>query len=301
MTSKAVIVGATGSVGQTLSDYLIKKKYFIFQINRKKKQIKKNKNIKELKFNLKNKKKLINFFNNHSNLEIYFLASKNLSSFQEENKNFLDDNMNANVFGLINCLEAMQLSKNKHKLIYTSSLRVYEAYENKKISEKTQFKYNSYYSLTKDLGMRIIKYYREKYKLFLCIATLCTNYSKYTKKEFLIPKIIDQIKNDKLINIKNFNISLDFLDSKTISMLMHRMCKLKKPEDFIVSSGQKYILHQIINMICQKLKKKNYKKIISKKKYCSNNYGSNKKIKKYLKCKNEVFTLNYIIKNILYG
>ena len=219
-------------MGRTLTDYLLKKNYLIFQINRhfknKNVTINKHKKIKLLDYNLEKKNKISKFLANNTAMEIYYLASKNLSSFQNESFDFFQENLEANVFNLVNCLEAIKLSKKKHKFIYTASSRLFECYKNKKINEKTPFNYNTYYSLSKDLGLKIIEFYKKKFHLHLSTVILFSNYCKYSNQNFLLPKVIYQIKNNKKINIKNANFKLDFIDTKSVVFLLHKIINKKK-------------------------------------------------------------------------
>jgi GDP-D-mannose dehydratase len=304
LIKKALIIGPNGPLGRTLTDYLLKKNYFIFQINRylkKNNKNNKNKKIKLLNFNLEKKGQLNKFLAKNSAMEIYYLASKSLPSFAKENLDFFYDNLNANVFNLVNCLEAIKLSKKNHKFLYTASSRLFEGYKNKRVNEKTPFNYNTYYSLSKDLGLKIVEFYKKNFYLHLSSVILFTIYSKYSDQNFLLPKVINQIKNNQKINVKNANFKIDFIDGQSAVFLLHKIINKKKADNFIISSGTKFLFSKIIKEIAiffnKNTKMINFK--ISKKISCKNNYGSNKKILNTLRLRKNYFTLKYIIKNIL--
>jgi D-sedoheptulose 7-phosphate isomerase len=200
-----------------------------------------------------------------------------------------------------NIIEAIKLSKKNHRFLYTASSRLFEGYKNKRVNEKTPFNYNTYYSLSKDLGLKIVEFYKKNFYLHLSSVILFTIYSKYSDQNFLLPKVINQIKNNQKINVKNANFKIDFIDGQSAVFLLHKIINKKKADNFIISSGTKFLFSKIIKELAIFLNKNtemiNVK--ISKKIFCKNNYGSNEKILKALRLRKNYFTLKYIIKNIL--
>ena len=55
---------------------------------------------------------------------------------------------------------------------------------------------------------------------------------------FVIPRIYNQLKKNKVISVNNANSSIDFLHAKQVIKIIYKIMKLKKPNTFIISSGK---------------------------------------------------------------
>ena len=130
--------------------------------------------------------------------------------------------------------------------------------------------------------MRLCEFYRDKYNLFINVGILFSHFSKYSKSDFVIPKIYNQLRNNKIISVNNANSSIDFLHAKQVIKIIYKIMKLKKPNTFIISSGKKIKIKKICIILGELMKKR--VKIISvvNKKNSKDLVGNIKKIKKYI-------------------
>lgn len=196
-SKRNILIVGYGQDGKILHNKLQKKKiktYII--INKKKKISKKNTFIKIL--NIKSKSQVFSFLKNKNNLDIYFLATHNISSTQRENDDLFLKNYNSNVLALINFLEFMDKNRKKNfKLFYASSSHIFEDSKIYPQNEKTTKLFRSNYALVKYLGLKVCEYYRFKKRIFCSAGILYTHVSKHISKNFLIKELANKIKKKK--------------------------------------------------------------------------------------------------------
>ena len=149
-----LVTGGLGYIGSHLVSKLIDKKFSIFIIdnldNSKRstyKILKKtNPNIKGFKkIDLKNKKKLLNYFKKKNiDIVIHMAGLKSVSESYFNVKKYY----NNNILGFVNLIETMQKFKIQ-KLIFSSSASVYAPKISSAIKEDDQLQINSIYGFTK--------------------------------------------------------------------------------------------------------------------------------------------------------
>ena len=135
------------------------------------------------------------------------LASKTSVSESWENINeFLNTNLMGTQLALDWC------KKNKCKFIFASSsgCKTNESYNE-------QFSYSNPYILSKSFSENLIRFYVENFDLDAVIFRIFNIYGRNQTKNFLIPKIVDQIKNEKIIRIENLSPKRDFINVKDVS------------------------------------------------------------------------------------
>ena len=151
------------------------------------------------------------------------------------------NNLETNVIALTNFLEFIDKNKNKNnKFFYASSSHIFERSLILKQNETTIPSFNSYYALTKYLGLQICHYYRKNKNIFCSVGILYTHVSKYINKSFLIKELLDKIKNSKnrTVYVHDVNAKIDIMSSEDAVLAMQKIMQLKKPDTFIISSGK---------------------------------------------------------------
>ncbi len=272
--NKAIVTGGSGFIGSNLVNFLIKKKFFVINIdkltyssNRYNAQSKKN--YKFYKVDICNKNRLIKIIKKHRPKVIFNLAAEtHVDRSIDDPKKFI----NTNIFGVYNILEAIRLLKKNNinlKLVHVSTDEVYGDIKNKlRSNEKYKYEPSSPYSATKAGADHLVKSYIRTYKINAVISNCCNNYGPYQFPEKLIPKMISNLFENKKLPIyakgKNSREWLHVDDHCEALLTIFK--KGKSGESYNVGSG--------INMENINLIKKIIKIFIEKK----INIGKNSKI-----------------------
>tara|TARA_E500000178_G_scaffold193924_1_gene191940 strand:+ start:4461 stop:5384 length:924 start_codon:yes stop_codon:yes gene_type:complete len=302
-SKRNILIVGYGQDGKILHNKLQKKKiktYII--INKKKKISKKNTFIKIL--NIKSKSQVFSFLKNKNNLDIYFLATHNISSTQRENDDLFLKNYNSNVLALINFLEFMDKNRKKNfKLFYASSSHIFEDSKIYPQNEKTTKLFRSNYALVKYLGLKVCEYYRFKKRIFCSAGILYTHVSKHISKNFLIKELANKIKkkNTKVVFVKNLNTKIDIMSAYDAVDLMQLILLQKKPDTFIISSGKLTTIKEIFSSIIKFYKIKHKIILKNKSKIKKNNFylfGNNKKLSKRINLKSKI-DIDEIVSQVL--
>tara|TARA_B110000438_G_scaffold159512_1_gene152754 strand:- start:60 stop:1088 length:1029 start_codon:yes stop_codon:yes gene_type:complete len=257
---KIVVTGGSGFIGSNLVKYLLKKKFFIINIDKLSysahpynlKSVLNNKNYVFFKTDINNKKKLIKIFNKYKPDGIFNLAAEtHVDRSIDKPNNFIKSNL----LGVYNLLEAIlyyeKKNKKKIKLIHISTDEVYGDILKGRSNENYPYKPSSPYSATKAGADHLIKAYIRTYKISALISNCCNNYGPNQFPEKLIPKLIFNILNNKPLPIygrgKNSREWIYVLDH--CEALLKVFLKGKVGESYNIGSG-----HNINNIdIAKKL------------------------------------------------
>ena len=237
MNKNILITGAKGFIGQHLVLNLVKNKRKIIQIARNYGDLSKEKTWNKMP---------------KANIVVH-LASKTFIPDSWNNPlEFFNTNINSTILALEYCV------KRKAKLILMSS---YLYGNTKKIptNEKVQVNIDNPYHLSKKICEDICKIYSKKYNLKITILRLFNTYGKMQKNSFLIPSIIHQIKNKKIIKVDNLSTKRDFLYIDDLIEAIVKSISLDKKFTILnIGSGKSYSVKEIVK-IMQKIMKSNLK------------------------------------------
>ena len=268
-------------------------KIFISQVNKDNKKIyiiakskvkSENKNVIFKSLRIEDKNAVYNYLKKFKNLDIYFFATHNLSSSQEESSLIIAKNFETNVISLTNFLEFISDNKNNNnKLFYACSSHIFENSFSKQQNELTKPLFKSHYALAKYLGLEICHYYRNIKNIFCSVGILYTHVSKHINKNYLIKELSNKLKKstNNIIYVKNVNAEIDLMAADDAVLAMRKIMNLNKPETFIISSGKKTSLKKIFNEILNYHNIKSNFQIRSKKKVKKSSvlFGNNSKLK----------------------
>ena len=169
---KIIVTGGSGFIGSNLVNYLIKKKYFVINLdkltyssNKFDDKIRNKKNYKLIKLDIINKKKLIKIVNKYRPKAIFNLAAEtHVDRSIDGPKNFI----NTNILGTFNLLEALRFLKKKDievKLIHISTDEVYgDIKSSNRSDENHKYEPSSPYSASKASADHLVKSYVRTYK-----------------------------------------------------------------------------------------------------------------------------------------
>ena len=203
---KIIVTGGSGFIGSNLVKFLLKKKYFVINIDSLKysanpyntQKLKKNQNYAFFKLDLNNKNKIIKILNKYKPEGIFNLAAEtHVDRSIDSPYNFI----HSNILGTYNLLESIQAYKKKIKLVHISTDEVYGDINKGRSDEESPYRPSSPYSSSKASADHLVKAYIRTYKISAIISNCCNNYGPNQFPEKLIPKLIFNIMRNKPLPI----------------------------------------------------------------------------------------------------
>ena len=206
-----VVTGGCGFIGSNLVKFLLKKNYFVINIDKMSysanpynlKKIIRNKKYKFFRNDINNQAQIYKILNRFKPNGIFNLAAETHVDRSIDNpKNFIS----SNIMGVYNFLEVLRKyskkNKKKIKFIHISTDEVYgDIKKGKRSDEKSSYNPSSPYSASKASADHLIKSFIRTYKLPAVISNCSNNYGPNQFPEKLIPKIIYNILNNKPLPI----------------------------------------------------------------------------------------------------
>ncbi len=206
---KVIVTGGSGFIGSNLVNFLIKKKYFVINIdkltyssNKHESNLRNSKNYKLCRLDINNYAKLTQIILKNKPKAIFNLAAEtHVDRSIDSPKKFIQ----TNIVGTFNLLESLRYLKRRKitpKLIHISTDEVYgDVKNNFRSDENYKYEPSSPYSASKASADHLIKSYLRTYDLNAVISNCCNNYGPYQFPEKLIPKMIANIFNNKELPI----------------------------------------------------------------------------------------------------
>ena len=198
---KIIVTGGLGFIGSNLIELLIKKNYFVVNIDKNSyssnfyntKDFLKSKKYKFICCDITNKK-LKKIFNQYKPSAVFNLAAETHVDRSIDNpENFIK----SNIYGVYNLLELFKefSKKNKSKLIHVSTDEVYGDILKGRSTEVYPYKPSSPYAASKASSDHLVSAYVRTYKIPAIITNCSNNYGPKQHPEKLIPKLIYNILN----------------------------------------------------------------------------------------------------------
>ena len=198
---KVIVTGGNGFIGSNLIIFLLKKKYFVINIDHNKysknSYLLKDINKKRYKFFRLdiNNKKILTIFKKYKPDAIFNLAAEtHVDRSIDRPKDFIS----SNILGTFNILEQIRIYKKKYKrdikLIHVSTDEVYgDLKKNERSHEGSQYRPSSPYAASKAGADHLVKSYSRTFGIKSVISNCCNNYGPGQYPEKLIPTLIVNI------------------------------------------------------------------------------------------------------------
>ena len=257
---KIVITGALGQDGIILTKKLLKKNFKVYGIIKNDKKIKiKVSNVIYKKLNLAKFNLLEKYLTKINPDCLIHCGSENPNFYESNKKKFYKINFCITK----NLIDFYSKNMKKKKLILIGSSQMYSK-KIKKIDLKTPFDPINLYAKFRSDSYKYMLKVKKKYKCNIVMAILFNHDSIYRNKKFLIPRLINMIKNTqfkKLNLIYRENISGDFSHADDICLGLLKLVNIKKNIDKVIfSSNKRTYINDIIKFV---LKKRKIKKIFN--------------------------------------
>ena len=266
---KIIVTGSSGFIGFHVSKLLLENKFAIMGIDnhndyydpklkiKRYKILKKYKNFKFIKLDIKEKNKVEKVFKLFNpNIIIHLAAQAGVRhSFTNPNK-YID----SNITGFTNILEIMKKMSLK-KIIYASSSSVYGDCKKFPFHENLELNPLNFYGQTKLINENISKIYEKNFNIKAIGLRFFTVYGPYGRPDMFIPKIINKIKNNKTLELyNNGNHFRDFTYvedvSKIILQIINKFNYNFNYRILNVCRGKEISIKKVISIIEKKLNKK---------------------------------------------
>lgn len=219
---KIIITGGKGFLGRKLEE-LLKDKYDVFVFNRPERDITKTEDFENL----------------YADYIIHLAA---ITRGQDKKEMF-----DINIQGTFNVLEFCK--RTNAKLVFTSSAAVYGNAKSP-IKEDTFLSPISFYGLTKLLGEKLCGFYNQNYNTQIVILRLFNMYGPEQQKGFVIPDIISQLKNEKII-IKNSLSKRDFVYIDDVAEAIKKSINVSSFEIINIGFGKGYSIQKLAKKIAR--------------------------------------------------
>src|SRR6056300_1643938 len=258
-----IVTGGLGFIGSNLIELLLKKKYFVINIDKvtyssnfyNTKEYQKNKNYKFIKKDISNKN-LKNILFKYKPDCIFNLAAE---THVDRSIDKPDDFIKSNIVGVYNLLECFRGFSKEHKtkLVHISTDEVYGDILKGRSSETYPYKPSSPYAASKAASDHLVYSYVRTYKIPAIVTNCTNNYGPNQHPEKLIPKLIYNIINNLPLPIygngKNSREWLHVMDH--CSALYQVAIKGKLGEFYNIGSGINFSNLKIVNSLLKISKK----------------------------------------------
>ena len=206
---KVVVTGGLGFIGSNLIKILLKKKYFVINIDKvtyssnfyNVKNFLKHKNYKFFRSDINNKKKILEILKRYKPKAIFNLAAE---THVDRSIDGPESFIKSNILGVFNLLQVFRKYHKNNKnslLIHISTDEVYGDVLSGRSKEEDAYKPSSPYAASKASSDHLVYSYIRTFKIPAIVTNCSNNYGPRQHPEKLIPKLIYNILNNKNLPI----------------------------------------------------------------------------------------------------
>jgi GDPmannose 4,6-dehydratase len=270
MKKTALIFGVTGQDGSYLSEFLLSKGYVVHGVKRRSSSINtqridhiyKDPHVSNRKFilhygDITDSTSVSKIIKSIRPDEIYNLAAQSHVAVSFEVPEYT---ANADALGALRILEAIKFHNlnKKTKFYQAGTSEMFGKVQSVPQNEKTKFYPQSPYGVAKLYAHWITINYREAYGIFACNGILFNHESYRRGETFVTKKIITalcRIKHgkQKKLFLGNLYSKRDWGHAKDYCIAMWKILQQKKPDDYVVATGNQYSVKEFINVAAKEL------------------------------------------------
>ncbi len=265
----ALIFGVTGQDGAYLSKFLLKKNYKVYGVKRRSSIINTQRIddiYKDINFksnfvlcygDLTDSSSILSLIKKIKPDEIYNLAAQSHVQVSFEVPEYTAD---VNGLGTLRILEAIKNLnlENKVKFYQAGTSEMFGRTKEKFQNEKTSFYPASPYGVSKSFAHWITVNYREAYDIYACNGILFNHESPIRGETFVTKKIIQGLiriknRNQKKLFLGNLYSKRDWGHARDYVEAMWKMLQQKKPDDYVIATGQTITIKEFVNKAAKKI------------------------------------------------
>ena len=262
----ALIFGVTGQDGSYLSRLLLSKNYIVHGVKRRSSSLNTNR-IDDIYEDIHEAK---NFFLHYGDVndgqsiyniikkvkpdEIYNLAAQSHVAVSFEIPEYT---LLTNGIGTLKILECIRNLNNKIKYYQAGTSEMFGSTSPPQ-SETSSFNPQSPYAISKLTAHWLTINYRQSFNIFACNGILFNHESPVRGETFVTQKIIQGLISIRYKKINKFYLGniyskRDWGHAEDYVKAMWLILQQKKPQDFVISTGQQYTVKQFIDIAASKL------------------------------------------------
>jgi len=266
MSKRALITGITGQDGSYLAEFLLKKGYQVYGIQRRASTFNTERidhiydnpeypNFDTFYGDLSDGSNLNRILEKAEPDEIYNLGAQSHVGVSFEVPEYTAD---VTALGTLRLLDAIRETGVKTKFYQASSSEMFGQVEKLPINEKTPFNPCSPYACAKVFAYYITANYRLAYSLFACNGVLFNHESPRRGGTFVTRKItqgLARIKlglQDKLL-LGNLNAKRDWGYAPDFIEAMWLMLQQSQPDDYVIATGEVHSVREFVEEVCKLL------------------------------------------------
>lgn len=255
----ALITGISGQDGSYLAEFLLEKDYIVHGIVRRSSSI----NTKRLNNIYRNPNLFLHYgdlsdstlickiVQNYKPDEVYNLGAMSHVAVSFQIPEYTAD---IDAIGTLRLLDAIKNSDKKIKFYQAGTSELYGGVYDNSQNEETSFNPRSPYAVAKLYAYWITRNYREAYGLFAVNGILFNHTSPRRGETFVEQKIVKAAvairkRKQKVLVLGNLYSYRDFGHASDYIHAMWLMLQQDEPEDFVIATGEKYMIKDIATLV----------------------------------------------------
>lgn len=256
----ALITGISGQDGSYLAEFLLNKNYEVHGLVRRiaiedqrHRLWRLRKILNKIKLHpasLENYASIVKIVSKLKPNELYHLAAQSFVHYSFEDE---FSTLSTNINGTHHVLSAVKDFSPKTKFYFAGTSEMFGKVQEVPQTEKTIFYPRSPYGISKCTGFDMVRNYRDAHNLYACTGILFNHESPRRGFEFVTRKItstVAKIKSgkEKFLELGNIKSKRDWGHAKDYVEAMWKMLQLKKPEDFVIGTGETHSVEEFVRL-----------------------------------------------------